>query len=53
MSPLAPTFSFPLLLALGFFFGLALEEFYARLTVIGLIALIDPHIRTARPDRGN
>jgi uncharacterized membrane protein (DUF4010 family) len=30
MSPLAPTFSFPLLLALGFFFGLAFEEFHAQ-----------------------
>ena len=30
MSPLAQTFSFPLLLALGFFFGLAFEEFHAQ-----------------------
>jgi uncharacterized membrane protein (DUF4010 family) len=30
MSPLAPAFSFPLLLALGFFFGLAFEEFHAQ-----------------------
>jgi uncharacterized membrane protein (DUF4010 family) len=30
MSPLAPTFGFLLLLALGFFFGLAFEEFHAQ-----------------------
>src|SRR5438067_5250409 len=30
MSPLIPTLSFPLLLALGFFFGLAFEEFHAQ-----------------------
>ena len=30
MSPLAQTFSFPMLLALGFFFGLAFEEFHAQ-----------------------